>query len=142
MATMELTGIFNKGGASMANEQNLKPVQTKSEARERGSKGGKASGEARRRKRSLREAMQTMLALDLSEKEINDLAKKGYDAQTQLDALTAAALMSAKRGNSQAFANVMRLLGEETLNIEIQDDSTKNMDNWLNDERNAFKSDK
>ena len=112
------------------------------EAAKSGTKGGKASGEARRKKRSLREAMQTMLALELSEKEINDLAKKGYDAETQLDALTAAALMSAKRGNSQAFANVMRLLGEETLNIEIQDDSTKNMDNWLNDERNAFKSDK
>ena len=130
----------------MANEQNLNghgfDERTASEQREIASKGGKASGEARRRKRSLREAMQTMLALDLSEKEINDLAKKGYDAQTQLDALTAAALMSAKRGNSQAFANVMRLLGEETLNIEIQDDSTKNMDNWLNDERNAFKSDK
>ena len=129
----------------MANEQNLKPFtseQSREEAVKNGAKGGKASGEAKRRKRSLREAMQTMLALDLSEKEINDLAKKGYDAETQLDALTAAALMSAKRGNSQAFANVMRLLGEETLNIEIQDDSTKNMDNWLNDERNAFKSDK
>ena len=117
-------------------------MRTKEEQKEIARKGGIASGEARRRKRSLREAMETMLALDLSEKEINDLAKKGYDAQTQLDALTAAALMSAKRGNSQAFANVMRLLGEETLNIEIQDDSTKNMDNWLNDERNAFKSDK
>ena len=116
--------------------------QTGEEQVKTASKGGKASGEARRRKRSLREAMQTMLALELSEKEINDLAKKGYNAETQLDALTAAALMSAKRGNSQAFANVMRLLGEETLNIEIQDDSTKNMDNWLNDERNAFKSDK
>ena len=128
----------------MANEQNLNghgfDERTASEQREIASKGGKASGEARRRKRSLREAMQTMLALDLSEKEINDLAKKGYDAQTQLDALTAAALMSAKRGNSQAFANVMRLLGEETLNIEIQDDSTKNMDNWLDNERETFKS--
>lgn len=116
--------------------------QSRTKAAQNGAKGGKASGEAKRRKRSLREAMQTMLALELSEKEISDLAKKGYDAETQLDALTAAALMSAKRGNSQAFANVMRLLGEETLNIEIQDDSTKNMDNWLNDERNAFKSDK
>lgn len=113
--------------------------QSRTKAAENGAKGGKASGEAKRRKRSLREAMQTMLALELSEKEINDLAKKGYDAQTQLDALTAAALISAKRGNSQAFANVMRLLGEETLNIEIQDDSTKNMDNWLNNEREAFK---
>ena len=125
-------------------QDNLIPQseRTKEEQREIARLGGIASGEARRRKRSLREAMQTMLALELSEKEINDLAKKGYDAETQLDALTAAALMSAKRGNSQAFANVMRLLGEETLNIEIQDDSTKNMDNWLNDERNAFKSDK
>lgn len=127
----------------MANEQNLSghgfDERTASEQREIASKGGKASGEARRRKRSLREAMETMLALELSEKEISDLAKKGYDAETQLDALTAAALMSAKRGNSQAFANVMRLLGEETLNIEIQDDSTKNMDNWLNNERQAFK---
>lgn len=114
-------------------------MRTKEEQKEIARKGGIASGEARRRKRSLREAMQTMLALELSEKEINDLAKKGYDAETQLDALTAAALMSAKRGNSQAFANVMRLLGEETLNIEIQDDSTKNMDNWLNNERQAFK---
>ena len=143
---MELTGILKKGVQAMANEQNLTghgfDERTAEEQREIASKGGKASGEARRRKRSLREAMQTMLALELSEKEISDLAKKGYDAETQLDALTAAALMSAKRGNSQAFANVMRLLGEETLNIEIQDDSTKNMDNWLNDERNAFKSDK
>lgn len=140
---MELTGIFKKGGASMAKEDLIpQNMRTKEEQKEIARKGGVASGEARRRKRSLREAMQTMLALELSEKEINDLAKKGYDAETQLDALTAAALMSAKRGNSQAFANVMRLLGEETLNIEIQDDSTKNMDNWLNDERNAFKSDK
>ena len=125
----------------MANDNNLVSLadRTTEEQREIATKGGKASGEARRRKRSLREAMETMLALELSEKEINDLAKKGYDAQTQLDALTAAALMSAKRGNSQAFANVMRLLGEETLNIEIQDDSTKNMDNWLNNERQAFK---
>ena len=114
--------------------------RTKEEQKEITRKGGIASGEARRRKRSLREAMETMLALELSEKEINDLAKKGYDAQTQLDALTAAALMSAKRGNSQAFANVMRLLGEETLNIELQDDSTKNMDNWLDNEREDFKS--
>ena len=115
-------------------------MRTKEEQKEIARKGGIASGEARRRKRSLREAMETMLALDLSEKEINDLAKKGYDAQTKLDALTAAALMSAKRGNSQAFANVMRLLGEETLNIELQDDSTKNMDNWLDNERETFKS--
>lgn len=128
----------------MANVQNLTPFtseQSHEEAVKNGAKGGKASGESRRKKRSLREAMETMLALDLSEKEIKALAEKGYDAETQLDALTAAALISAKKGNSQAFANVMRLLGEETLNIDIQDDSTRNMDEWLDHARDAFKSD-
>ena len=69
-----------KGETPMANEQNLTghgfDERTAEEQREIASKGGKASGEARRRKRSLREAMQTMLALELSEKEISDLAKK------------------------------------------------------------------
>ena len=50
--------------------------QSRTKAAQNGAKGGKASGEAKRRKRSLREAMQTMLALELSEKEISDLAKK------------------------------------------------------------------
>ena len=128
----------------MANVQNLTPFtseQSHEEAVKNGAKGGKASGEARRRKKSMREAMETMLALDLNEKEIKALAEKGYDAETQLDALTAAALISAKKGNSQAFANVMRLLGEETLNIDVQDDSTRNMDEWLDHARDAFKSD-
>ena len=127
----------------MANDENLVSLadRTTEEKREIATKGGKASGEARRKKRSLREAMETMLALDLSEKEIKALAEKGYDAETQLDALTAAALISAKKGNSQAFANVMRLRGEETLNIDVQDDSTRNMDEWLDHARDAFKSD-
>lgn len=42
----------------MANEQNLKPVRNKKEARERGKKGGIASGAARRKKRTLREIME------------------------------------------------------------------------------------
>ena len=41
----------------MANEDNLKPPRSKSEARARGAKGGKKSGEARRRKRALKELM-------------------------------------------------------------------------------------
>ena len=38
----------------MANEQNLKPVRSKSEARELGRKGGFASGEARRAQKTLK----------------------------------------------------------------------------------------
>lgn len=118
--------------------------QTGDEQAKIASKGGKASGEARRKKKTLRESMQTMLALDLSEKEINDLANKGYSAETQLDALAAAALISAKRGNSQAFANVMRLLGEgvENVSLSVSDDSTAAMDKFFENARTNFKSDR
>lgn len=39
----------------MANEQNLRPVRTKKEARERGSNGGKKSVEVQRQKKTMRE---------------------------------------------------------------------------------------
>ena len=46
----------------MANEQNLKPVKSKKEARERGRKGGLASGEARRKRKTLKEELHLMLS--------------------------------------------------------------------------------
>lgn len=45
----------------MANEKNLKPVRTKKEARERGAAGGKKSGEARRKKKLLKECFDELL---------------------------------------------------------------------------------
>ena len=46
----------------MANEQNLKPVKSKKEARERGRKGGLAAGEARRKRKTLKEELLLMLS--------------------------------------------------------------------------------
>ena len=46
----------------MANEQNLKPVKSKKEAKERGRKGGLASGEARRKRKTLKEELLLMLS--------------------------------------------------------------------------------
>lgn len=45
----------------MANEQNLRPVRTESEARELGRKGGKASGEARRERKRMQELARMIL---------------------------------------------------------------------------------
>ena len=45
----------------MANENNLKPVKTKSEARARGKNGGIKSGEVRREKRLLKELLEEAL---------------------------------------------------------------------------------
>ena len=45
----------------MANTDNLQPVQSESEAREKGRNGGIASGEARRRKKTMREALEMLM---------------------------------------------------------------------------------
>ena len=64
----------------MPNERNLIPMdrRSKSEVREFGRTGGIASGAARRRKRSLREAADLYLSLPPADKRRwNKLAKKG-----------------------------------------------------------------
>jgi hypothetical protein len=61
----------------MANEQNLKPLTTK-KAREIGSKGGKASVEARRKKKDLRLAIEILLETDIKGK--NGEIKSGAEA--------------------------------------------------------------
>lgn len=45
----------------MANSENLKPVRTKSEAREKGKKGGIKSGEVRRARKTLKEELLLLL---------------------------------------------------------------------------------
>ena len=117
--------------------------QSRTKAAENGKKGGIASGEAKRKKKTIREAVETMLTLELTDKEIKDLAGKGYDAQTQLDALAAAALIGAKRGNSQMFGNLMKLMGEgvEKVEFTVSDDSTKAMDAFFDNERKNTKPD-
>lgn len=45
----------------MANEQNLKPISSVSEAREKGSKGGKKSAEAKRNKKMLKDCLEILL---------------------------------------------------------------------------------
>lgn len=64
----------------MANSENLKPVQSKSEAREKGKKGGIKSGEARRARKTLKEELllllksgntQSKISLALVQKAIN-----------------------------------------------------------------------
>ena len=65
----------------MANNiENLRPVKTKEEARERGARGGIASGEARRRRRTLKEELLLMLSdPEVQEKLSAAIMKKGMD---------------------------------------------------------------
>ena len=80
----------------MANEQNLKPVRTKKEARERGKNGGIASGKARAERKTLREELLTLLAQDNFQEKIS-----------------LSLLMKATSGDTKAFEVIRDTIGEK-----------------------------
>ena len=80
----------------MANEQNLKPVTSKKEARERGRKGGLASGEARRKRKTLKEELLLMLS----------------EGETQ-QSVTLALIEKAMSGDTKAFKVIRDTIGEK-----------------------------
>lgn len=101
----------------MPNERNLIPVRSTEEARERGRNGGRASGEARRRKKSLREAAELYLSLPVSDKRAwNKLAKDGVapeDVDNQM-AIIAGLSIKAAKGDAKAAKVLFDLLGDQS----------------------------
>ena len=81
------------------NDSNLKPPQSTREARERGRKGGQASGAARRAKKDLRARMQALLDSD-------------RDGVTGSEALTIALFEKALTGDAKAFEIVCATAGQ------------------------------
>ena len=103
----------------MPNEQNLIPMdqRSQSEARALGREGGRASGEARRRKKSLREAAELYLSLPVADKRAwNKLARDGVDPEdvdNQM-AVIAGLTIKAVKGDAKAAKVLFDLLGEQT----------------------------
>lgn len=104
----------------MANEQNLKPFdqRTEKEQREIRSKGGKASGEARRARKTLKEELLSLLSQDIK-------SDDGKVVNTQV-AMSVALITEALGGNVKAFATVRDTIGEkpvdkvEQVNIDME----------------------
>lgn len=102
----------------MANEQNLISIgnRTTSEQRNITSAGGVASGVARRRKKSLKEAADLFLSLPVADqKQLNKMAKQGIekeDADNQM-AIIVGLSMKAAKGDSKAAKVLFDLLGED-----------------------------
>lgn len=113
----------------MPNERNLIPMdqRSQSEARELGREGGRASGEARRRKKSLREAAELYLSLPVSDKRAwNKLAKGGVepeDVDNQM-AIIAGLSIKAAKGDAKAAKVLFDLLPSDgTAPLEqVEDD--------------------
>ena len=79
----------------MAGKENLRPVSSKEEARERGRKGGLASGEARRKIKTLKEE----LLLILEDEEVQK-------------SVAVALIQEAQSGNVKAFGMLRDTIGE------------------------------
>ena len=101
----------------MANEKNLIPnsERTPEELREMAAAGGRASGAARRRKKSLREAADLYLSLPVTDRRVwNKLAHDGVDME-DIDnqmAVVVGLTDRAIKGDSKAAKVLFDLLGE------------------------------
>jgi hypothetical protein len=91
--------------------KNLKPVteRTKDEARAISSKGGKASGVARRKKADLKKTFETLLSLDVKDSEIKkQLEEMGMSGNNEA-LLAFATFQQAVKGNQKATENIIKL---------------------------------
>ena len=97
----------------MANEQNLRPSEYKL-SQEEAKKGGIASGEARRRKRDLRLAMEALL-----EKDITDNSGKTVSGA---EAIALKQFQKALKGDTRAFEMIRDTAGQKPIDkVQIQE---------------------
>ena len=96
--------------------ENLTIPMSTEEARRRGTLGGKASAESRRKRKSLKESMNTLLSLDIKNtKDWNKVAAMGIDpGEIDNSQLIILALFNrAKMGDVYAIKELRELIGEE-----------------------------
>lgn len=95
----------------MANNENLVRLSP-SEARENGRKGGKASGEARRRKANFRKTLNMLLTVEIDSPEWTPLLESlGLDSTLE-SALNMAMIKEGLKGNVKAYEAVARYAGQ------------------------------
>ena len=96
----------------MANEQNLRPVRTESEARERGRAGGKASGVARRRKADFRKTLNMLLTAEIDSPEWTPILQSlGLDSTLEA-AVNMAMIKKALAGDVKAYEAIAKYAGQ------------------------------
>lgn len=109
----------------MANEENLIPFneRTENERRELAARGGRASGEARRTRKTLREYAEFLLGLPVADRrKFNKLSRMGVPVES-IDnkmMMVAALMVAAQSGDVQAVKEMRSIIGEDT----VQDDNT------------------
>lgn len=103
----------------MANDDNLTPIRTVEEAREKGRKGGLASAASRREKKALRETLEDLLTMSIkngkptSVEKIKSIAAiKGKNISVQ-EAIMLAQIQKAIRGDVRAAEFIRDTIGQK-----------------------------
>ena len=100
----------------MANEQNLKPFKTVKEARESGRKGGIASGQARKERKTIQKILIEFLNVKCSDsKQFKRIAQKlGIESEKSIKELLTyiAIINTAKNANLDELSKLTKLIGE------------------------------
>jgi hypothetical protein len=119
------------------NNSNLIPqnMKTKSEQRETARKGGIASGEARRRKRNMKQALELLLSLPLKDpkakKKIEELGVDPNEIDNQT-AILIAMMNKAVKGSESAFIAIRDTVGDkQTEKIESNNNISLNYEELI-----------
>lgn len=100
-------------------DKNLIPFtseQNREEAKKNGRKGGIASGEARRRKKSMKESFEALFDMQASDKYKNAFKKQGYDVPDNLtmeQTLVLSMMAKAIAGDARMASLVLDVMGEK-----------------------------
>lgn len=100
----------------MANEQNLIPYgkgnRSESEEREMRSRGGKRSGETRRRKAALRDTMNRLLTMQVEVDGLSDILRSDGGESTYEEVIAMAMIQQASLGDVKAYQAIMKTVGQ------------------------------
>ena len=98
-------------------QENLQPFRSEAEAREKGRKGGIASGKARREKRTVRKILTELIETDISNSpQFAEIANKlGIENEKSIKELfvVVCLLNSIQKGELSDIEKLMELLGED-----------------------------
>ena len=113
----------------MAGKDNLIPVRSESEAREKGKNGGIASGKARREKKAMKDTLNDLLSMPLKSGKAADVetiknlaALKGKNITVQ-EAIMLAQIQKAMKGDTRAAEYVRDTIGQKPdnkMNIDMK----------------------
>ena len=104
------------------NNDNLTPVRSKAEATERGRAGGIKSGEARRKKRTMREIAEMVATMEVKDpKMLAALHAAGFqDPITNDDAAFFGLIRKAQSGDPAAMKLLAEMRGQYSTRVEVE----------------------